>query len=81
MRTCRDAVLDAFERLETRSGRRAFPLVEIVTETLRHDPQFRESTVRTHIVSRMCADAPDHHATVHNDLERVARGIYSRRSR
>lgn len=79
MRTCRDAILDAFLRLERRHGRRNFQLDEIVTETLAEDPQYKESTVRTHVTSRMCADAPDNHATVFADLTRVDRGIYRRR--
>jgi hypothetical protein len=78
-RTCRDAVLDAFTRLERRCGSRDFPLAEIVTETLARDPQFAESTVRTHVTSRMCASAPDHHPTTYPDLERLGRGRYRRR--
>lgn len=79
-RTCRDAVLDAFTRLERRHGRNTFDLTEVVTETLTIDPGFAESTVRTHVTSRMCADAPDHHGTVYADLERVDRGRYRRRA-
>ena len=79
MRTCRDAVLDAFDRLEQRHGRKNFELDEIVSETLAYDPRYKESTVRTHVTSRMCVDAPDHHASVYGDLNRIARGIYRRR--
>jgi hypothetical protein len=79
VRTCRDAVLDAFRRLERRHGRGVFKLEEIVNEVLAHDRQFKESTVRTHVTSRMCADAPDHHDSVYDDLERTARAHYRRR--
>jgi hypothetical protein len=78
-RTCRDAVLEAFERLERRHGRQAFDLAEIVTETSVVDGSFADSTIRTHVASRMCADAPDHHGTVYANLERVDRGRYRRR--
>lgn len=78
-RTCREAVLDAFDRLERRHGRNTFDLADIVTETLAADPSFAESTIRTHVTSRMCADAPAHHGTVFADLERVDRGRYRRR--
>lgn len=74
MRTCRDAVLNAFARLERRHGR----LDEVVTETLTNDPQYKESTVRTHVTSRMCVDAPHNHASVFGDLTRVDRGVYRR---
>lgn len=78
-RSCRDAVLAACARLERRHGRDAFDLADIVAETIVGAPAFAESTIRTHVTSRMCADAPDHHGTVYPDLERVARGRYRRR--
>ncbi len=78
MRTCRDAVLDALSRLERRHGRSDFQLHEIVAETLAYDPRYKESTVRTHVTSRMCIEAPDHHASIYGDLTRVDRGIYRR---
>jgi hypothetical protein len=77
--TCRDAVLEAVGRLERRHGRQTFDLTEIVIETLAVDPSFTESTIRTHVSSRMCADAPDNHGTVYADLQRVDRGRYRRR--
>ncbi len=78
-RTCRDAVLDAMARLERRHGSNTFDLADIVAEALAADSRFAESTIRTHVSSRMCADAPDNHGTVYADLERVGRGRYRRR--
>lgn len=44
---------------------------------MRHNgTPYTDSTIRTHIVSKMCMDAPDHHAVVYQDLERVGRGLY-----
>jgi hypothetical protein len=40
------------------------------------DGTYRPSTIRTHVVSRMCRDAPDHHAVTYDDLERVSPGLY-----
>ena len=40
---------------------------------------YKASTIRTHIVSRMCANARDHHARTYDDLERVGNGLYRRR--
>jgi hypothetical protein len=79
MTTCRDEVLGAFERLEARHGRSAFELPEIVSEVLSAGVPCAESTIRTHVTSRMCRDAPDHHASTFDDLERVDRGLYRRR--
>ncbi len=73
--TCREAVLDAMGTLEHRLGRQVFRLEEIVREVRSHH-NFKESTVRTHVTSRMCANAPDHHGTVYSDLVRVERGLY-----
>lgn len=76
--TCRDEVVAAFERLERRNGRREFDLVDVVQEVL-GSTDYRESTIRTHVTSRMCAEAPANHGTVYADLERVSRGRYRRR--
>jgi hypothetical protein len=77
--TCRDAVLEAFDRLERRHGRTDFSLMEVVDEVRVSGSPYKESTVRTHVTSRMCADAPDHHGTTYDDLERLDRGLYRRR--
>ncbi len=77
--SCRDAVLDAFRRLERRHGRDAFRLKELVEEVRAATEDYTERTIRTHISSRMCANAPDHHGTTYDDLERLDRGVYRRR--
>lgn len=74
--TCRDAVLEAMSRLAVRSNADRFDLREIVAEVLRHSEEFAESTIRSHVTSRMCANAPDNHAVKYHDLERVERGVY-----
>lgn len=79
MTAYRDEVLGALDRLERRHGRREFQLSDIVTEVLAFTDSYEEATIRTHITSRMCGNAPDHHATTFDDLERVGRGTYRRR--
>ena len=74
--TCRAEILDAFDRLERRHGRAVFAPVEIIQEVLAVTDRYPEHTIRTEIVSRMCAEAPVHHAASYNDLERVGRGRY-----
>lgn len=76
--TCRDEVLAALTRLELRDGRQVFRLVEIMAEVKAAGTRYRDSTIRTHLGSRMCGNAPDHHAVVYNDLVRVATGEYRR---
>ena len=74
--TCRAEILAAFDRLERRHGRAVFAPVEIIQEVLAVTDRYPEHTIRTEIVSRMCAEAPVHHAASYNDLERVGRGRY-----
>ena len=76
--TCRDEVLATLTRLELRHGRQVFPLAEILREVKAGGTRYRDSTIRTHLGSRMCANAPDHHAVVYKDLIRVATGEYRR---
>ena len=49
---------------------------EIVDHMARQGTRYRESTIRTHVTSRLCVDAPDHHAVRYPDLVRVERGRY-----
>jgi hypothetical protein len=56
--TCRDEVLAAITRLELRHGRQVFGLAEIVAEVKAVGTQYRDSTIRTHVGSRMCGNPP-----------------------
>ena len=78
--TCREEVLAAFHRLIAQTSREAFSPAEIVREVMARSSAYQKSTIRTHVVSRMCANAPDHHAVVYDDLERVGPGMYRLRS-
>ena len=79
-RTAREqilAVLDEFLRDPTET----FTVQDVVNALDRRGTELTESTIRTHVTSRMCADAPDNHGTTYNDLERVGRGTYRLRTR
>ena len=76
--TCRDEVLAAFESLERRHGRIDFSPSEIIQEMISKGTFYPDYTIRTEIVSRMCAQAPTHHAVTYDDLDRVRRGVYRR---
>lgn len=75
---CREAVLNAFVRLEARDGRTTFSAGEVVEEVRRVTSAFKTTTIQTYVVSAMCADAPVHHANHTDDLRRVGRGRYRR---
>ncbi len=78
--TCRDEILTAIHRYSSRTSRKVFTAAEIVAEMKSMRSPYRDSTIRTHIVSRMCSNAPDHHAVVYDDLERVGPGKYRLRT-
>lgn len=72
--SCRDEILAAIEAVERRSPE--FAIEDVISEMRRRGTRYSESTIRTHIASRMCRNAPDNHATTYNDLVRVSHGRY-----
>ena len=78
MGTARDVILKAFGELERLTGRETFQLSEVCERVLDDSADFQETTIRTHITSAMCVDAPVHHANHTDDLVRVGRGRYRR---
>ena len=72
--TCRDEILMAVERLTERAGEGDFTLQELVEEMRQYSTTYKESTICTHVTSRLCTIAPDRHAVTYRDLERVASG-------
>ena len=74
--TCRDEILACANRIITKKGINEFTLKEIIDCMNLSGTGYKESTIRTHVTSRMCANAPKHHAVKFDDLERVSHGIY-----
>ncbi|HEX8864169.1 MAG TPA: hypothetical protein VF821_00805, partial [Lentzea sp.] len=72
----REQVLAAARFLASRSPDGTFTPAEVVAEVRRRGGRLADSTVRTHVVSVMCVNAPDNHAITFADLERVDRGRY-----
>ena len=73
--TARDEILSAVNSI-TNGGHRTFTIDEVIRELRVRGSQFKESTVRTQITSRLCANGPDNHAVTYPDFERVGRGEY-----
>lgn len=76
--TCRALVLEAFAALERTGSRSEFSPAEVLAEVRRLGGTHQESTIRTHITSVMCINAPANHAMRYPDLERTAAGRYRR---
>jgi len=74
--TARAEILEVAKGLATRSRDGTFTVQQIVDELRRSRSKYAESTIRTHVVSSMCANAPINHGTVYNDFVRVERGTY-----
>ena len=74
--TCRDEILACANQVVQRKGVNEFSLKEIIDCMKSTGTSYKESTIRTHVTSRMCANAPKHHATRYDDFERISHGIY-----
>lgn len=74
--TIHQEVLAAARRLCHARGSWTFSPAEIVDAL----PHLNERSVRTHVVSRCCANAPSHHAHRWPYFHRVERGVYEVRA-
>ncbi|MDQ3708515.1 MAG: hypothetical protein M3387_04265 [Actinomycetota bacterium] len=74
--TARDEVLSAAKGLAVVSRDGTFTVADVVQELRHRGSKYKESTIRTHVTSKMCSNAPDHHGTVYDDLERLDRARY-----
>lgn len=67
-----DMVLATAQRISARRADGIFRLAEVVAAL----PNLNERSVRTHVASRCCVDAPEHHAHRWPYFERAGRGMY-----
>lgn len=74
--TCRDEVLAAVYTIITAKGTNRFTVEEVVRHMRNINTRYKESTIRTHITSRCCVNAPKNHGVVYNDFERLEDGVY-----
>ena len=74
--TCRDEILACVDAMTAGATDGVFHINDVVAQMRRNKTRYQESTIRTHIASKLCANAPDNHGTVYDDLERVERDTY-----
>jgi len=74
--SCRDEILSAAHQIVSMKGVNEFTVREVLDFLKERGTQYSNSTIRTHITSRCCSNAPDHHAVVYHDFERIGRGRY-----
>ena len=61
-------IREAAHAMVALSANGEFSLAGIIAEMNRRGSAYSERTVRTHVTSRMCANAPKNHAIVYNDF-------------
>lgn len=74
MSSCREEILAVLPAVSGPDG--TFEVGSVLAALRARGSRYSDATVRTHVTSRMCADSPDHHGSVYDDLERVGRGRY-----
>lgn len=75
--TCREQILAAARQITQSKNSNQFTILEILNYLTQQNTPYKESTIRTHITSRMCGNAPIHHVVTYNDLTRIKPGVYS----
>ncbi len=63
MRSCRRKVLAAVVALQVRNGGKPVSPQEVIREMQQAGTSYPEGMIRAGVVSRMCVNAPDNHAT------------------
>ena len=74
--TARDEILTAVKSMTKEREAKHFSIGEVLHYMKEGGTSYMESTIRTHITSRCCSNAPNHHASVFNDYERIGKGVY-----
>ena len=67
-----EQILDAARRLSEASPNATFTPAQVV----RALPHLNERTVRTHVTSRCCVNAPSNHGSRYGYFRRVGPGLY-----
>jgi len=73
---CRDEILRVVRQIIKSKGKNEFTIIEVIRHMNNNGTGYAESTIRTHICSKMCVNAPDNHDITFNDLERIRKGVY-----
>ena len=74
--TARDEILAAATTITGGRKQATFTVEQVIDELRRAGSRYAVSTIRTHVTSRMCANAPDNHAVTYDDFLRTDVGTY-----
>lgn len=73
---CREEVCEAAIAIINKKGENAFSINEVLDYLVNKGTSYKTSTIRTHITSRCCKNAPQNHGTKYDDFERISNGCY-----
>lgn len=76
LNSCRDEVVKAVKAIIKQKEKNEFSPQEVISYMRNNGTQYQESTIRTHVVSRCCKNARQHHQTKYEDFERIDKGLY-----
>lgn len=74
--SCRDELLSSIRSIVKSKGKNEFAPKEVIEFMKNNNTAYKESTIRTHIISKCCINSSRHHAIVYNDYERIGAGTY-----
>lgn len=74
--SCRDELLEVIKEIVRKKNVNEFTVAEAIEAMKNNNTVYSGSTIKTHITSRCCANAPKHHRTTYDDYERVVKGVY-----
>jgi hypothetical protein len=72
--TCHEEVLEAAKSVVKSKGVNEFTTNEVLKQMM--NSKYEESSIRTHIVSACCINAPANHAIRYKYFERIGHGLY-----
>lgn len=75
--SCRDEILISVGAVINRKALNEFTVKEILDEMVENETTYKESTIRTHIISRCCVNSSNHHVTVY-EVFKEYEGAYIR---
>jgi hypothetical protein len=73
---CHEEVLQAAKSIIKSKGINEFSPQEVLQYLKTQSSNYALSTINTHIVSRCCINAPEHHAVRYAYFERIRYGLY-----
>lgn len=75
--SCRDEMLQVTKQLVKEKGLNEFTVQQVLEAMERAGTTYKQSTIRTHLTSKCCIDAQQHHQTVYDDYKRIGYGLYA----